>query len=156
MKNKFDLYKYENNQNKLKKYENKIKLLEELKQDVIKSKEQFQDKCEHDLVLCYDFNLIGGKTAKCLMCDKNFRLYEEKNIEYKNIIDVTPFIEDELQKTFKYGSNILVIRAKEKIKELILYSKNNELDLSKDDVKSILTDDLIKYAELEKVKKLIK
>lgn len=163
----FDMINYLNTQEKLTKYKEYIKILEEFKKDVEELKICTQNKCSHDLIFCYkkmEAKVGIVKVGKCLICDKNFSLYNnnyyldkgynEKQINMNCIIDVTDKVSEYSQNIFKSSESVLVLKAKEKIAKMIDFAKKNNRELDLNTVKNVLSNTMIVYdEELKKERK---
>ena len=155
----FNIEKYEDIQNKLKNYEDKINYLEELKKYFIDQVRNTEDNCSHDLILSYDSD-GNVKKSQCLFCDSymelddNVDIFSEKYIDDKNIIDVIDLV-SEYSRRLSIGKNsVLVLKAKEKLIQMINFAKMNNQEFKLDLVKNVLSNTMIAYdEELKKQRK---
>lgn len=150
----FDIEKYECIQKILNNYEEKINYLELIKKDLENIKYNIQDECNHDLILCYvKENDTEVKHAKCLFCDTylelidNFEMFSERFISQENIMDVTKKVSKTIQKRNCNNESVLVLKAKEKLNDMINYSKDSNINLNIEFVKNTIINELIKYDE---------
>lgn len=157
----FNIEKYEDTQNKLNSYEEKIIALEELKRDVEGLIKDTQDNCNHDLILSYD-NDGNIKKSQCLFCDSymelddNIDIFSEKYIDDKNIIDVTDIVSEFSRRLSRGKNSVLVLKAKEKLAVMINWAKRNNQNLDLDLVKDVLSNTMIAYdEELKKERKML-
>lgn len=123
-----DIKKYKNTKEQLSSIESRLKILEEIKLETLKTHTEVLDSCNHDFVLVYSEEPMhirypeqgSIKHAKCLICEKNFRLNEhyidfetEEYLQSKNIIDATLFLSDYTQRLMRGQDNVAFIEAKQ-------------------------------------------
>jgi len=116
-------------------------------------------KCNHDLIISYGLDLCGNKMAICLVCgshlalDKTVDVLSKRKLNKNSIIDITDIID--VSKEFGMYSNslgCLYLRAKEKLKTIL----NSGEELSLEEIKIRIINDLIMYERDLKVKRLEK
>lgn len=136
-----------------------LKKLELLKAQIISKRDELQDICSHDLILCYGTTKNDElKKARCLTCgnyfelDGTFDMFTECDVNKDSIIDITDIISDEICNRSIYGKDLIYLRAKDKFEELL----KSEKELSLDMLKMHIINDLIMYERDLKVKKLEK
>lgn len=133
---------------KYKDYDEQILCIKKLYNKNIKRLKNLQEGCLHDLILIYSNIPYNKKSGKCLLCGTTFALdenlmdyYTEIIYDQKYIIDITDEVSKVTQETIKNGENILFLRAKDKLEEIIKLN----LDLTTKEIKSIIMNDLICY-----------
>ena len=160
----FNVDKYNAIQNKIYGYKNQIEILEDKKKKLEGLILKSQDNCNHDLVLSYA-NDKGIKKSKCLFCDcyieleNNIDIFTEREIDNKNILDVTVLVSEYSQKLTKRNENVLVLKAKEKLNEIINFARNNHRVFDKHLIKNVILNAVVVYdneLKQEKTKKLVK
>lgn len=139
-------------------FNEKEKELKNLEMKLKEKKNQIQEECKHDLILCYciDFGVQIIRKGKCLICGKdfelvnNFDLLSNSYVNTKSILDVN--VNNILDNTNEIDLNSFYLLAKDML-QLIL-SENKELSL--EEVKMRIVNYLIlKERDLE-VKRLEK
>ena len=107
---------------------------------------KIESNCLHDLILCY-FNETTNPTlvkrANCLICGKSFKLKDDFDLKVngKLVIDITDKVSLHSQNLFVGIENVLVIKAKEVLKDIMYdpyYKTLNE-------IKQLIVDELISY-----------
>lgn len=160
----FNIKKYEYNQNLIKNYKNKIELLEDMKRDVELLIQLNQDSCNHDLILCYE-NEGNIKKSQCLFCNSYMELddyvdiFSERYIDENSVIDVSDLVSEYSRRLLRGEHSVLILKAKEKLEEMIVFAKRNNREFKLDLVKNVISNTLIAYDEelrKERRKKLIK
>ena len=157
----FDKNKNLRIKSKIEEYEDTIKRLEDLKSKIVSKRDELQDSCSHDLILCYDILDDGHqilKQGRCLTCgnyfelDGTFDMFSERDINKNSIIDITNVLD--IDNKMICGRNLIYLRAKDIFQRLISSDEIVSLEVMKIRIINslILKERDLKLKKLERVK----
>ena len=155
----FDKKKNFNIKSRIELYKDAINRLEKFQSEILSKKDELQDSCSHDLILCYGIGKNDEqilKSARCLTCgnyyelDGTFDTFTERDVNKDSIIDITNILET--PNRMIRGRSMVYLRAKDKLEELLRSKK----ELSLEEVKMMIINDLIMYERNSKVNRLEK
>lgn len=142
-------------------YKQKKKELEKKKKELENEIIEIESNCPHNLTLAYFESATypsSIKQANCLVCgaylelENNFELFSEEEINEDNIIDITDKVSLYSQKLYRENTNVLVLKAKEILKNIMYDSYNRSLS----EIKDLITNELIEYDKELTGKRLVK
>jgi len=118
----------------LKRVDDKIAFLEEMKKEAYENRQKICDECSHDFVLIYNQTTERNddpewcilKHARCLVCGEYIRLSKnninwntDEKLKSEHIINATGFTSEFSQNLYQGDDNILYIAAKREFDKMV-------------------------------------